>query len=76
MRFCYPSVVVLPDRVIIAYAWTEWRGHPEKAEIISTKREETAFNQKQKVLPLRWFYGGKQPADNPFLKAAYEPARP
>ena len=34
------------------------------------------FNQKLKVLPLSWFYGGKEPSDNPFLPRAYEPAQP
>ncbi len=32
--------------------------------------------QKLKVLPLTWFYGGKEPADNPFLPRAHEPATP
>ena len=29
-----------------------------------------------KVLPIKWFYGGKEPANNPFLKETYEPAKP
>ena len=38
--------------------------------------DNNSIRQKQKVLPLKWFYGGKEPADNPFLKEAYEPAKP
>jgi hypothetical protein len=40
------------------------------------RTEEGAPNQKQKVLPLSWFYGGKEPADSPFLKRTQEPAQP
>ena len=29
-----------------------------------------------KVLPISWFYGGKEPADNPFLENPYAPASP
>ena len=32
--------------------------------------------QQRKILPFKWFYGGKEPADNPFLREAYEPAKP
>lgn len=32
--------------------------------------------QKLKVLPIARFHGGKEPADNPFLPRAYEPAQP
>ena len=32
--------------------------------------------QKFMILPYKWFYGGKEPADNPFLREAYEPAKP
>jgi len=42
----------------------------------STFVEEGGINQKLKVLPLTWFYGGKEPADNPFLPRAHEPASP
>ena len=42
----------------------------------STFVEEGGINQKLKVLPLTWFYGGKELADNPFLPRAHEPASP
>ena len=32
--------------------------------------------RKIKVLPMSWFYGGKEPADNPFLKNPNAPASP
>lgn len=34
------------------------------------------YNGKLKALPVTWFYGGKEPADNPFLPRALEPAQP
>ena len=91
-RWSYPSVFVGDDRVMIAHTYTTYVHDPTKAEFfISSKRPTpgdprfeplepngsmNGFNQKLKVLPLKWFYGGKEPADNPFLKAAYEPAKP
>ena len=49
-----------------------------QSEIIRnpTDPEANTINQKLKVLPLKWFYGGKEPASNPSLKEAYEPAKP
>ncbi len=71
-RLYYPSVMVLDDRVIIAYSSVgSIEEHPTKAELVRTGSERTF-----KVLPLKWFYGGKEPADNPFLREAYEPAKP
>lgn len=32
--------------------------------------------RQRKIRPIKWFYGGKEPADNPFLKEAYAPAKP
>jgi hypothetical protein len=75
-RFSYPSVIVLEDRVIIAYTYTQYEPHPTRAELIARWKQEDGINQKQKVLPLSWFYGGKQPADNPFLPMAHAPAQP
>ena len=75
-RWSYPSVFVMKDRVLIAHTYSVYEEHPTRAELILSSRREGGFNQKLKVLPLTWFYGGKQPADNPFLPSAYEPAKP
>ena len=75
-RWSYPSVYVMEDRVLIAHTYSVYEEHPTRAELILSSRKEGGFNQKLKVLPLTWFYGGKEPADNPFLPRAYEPARP
>jgi len=67
-RWTYPSVLVMSDRVIIEYWYWEQDEHPTRAELRLQARE------KMKVLPMTWFYGGKQPADNPFLpRAGYQP---
>ncbi len=52
------------------------RSIPREARLFSSRDKEGAPNQKLKVLPLTWFYGGKEPADNPFLPRAHEPASP
>ena len=76
-RWSYPSVRVLADRVIIAHTWSAYDEHPTEAWLtLSSRAGEGAPNQKRKVLPLTWFYGGRQPADNPYLPTAWEPARP
>ena len=75
-RWSYPSVFVMTDRVLIAYTYSVYEEHPTRAELILSSRKEGGFNQKLKVLPLTWFYGGKEPADNPFLPRAHEPASP
>lgn len=74
----YPAVLVLRDRVIIAHRYREYREHPSHAEIlVSNPRPGThGFIQKLKVLPLRWFYGGKEPAENTFIPRAEQPATP
>ena len=66
----------MKDRVLIAHTYSEIEEHPTKAEVSLSSRKEGGFNQKLKVLPLTWFYGGKEPADNPFLPRAHEPASP
>ena len=73
-RWSYPSVGVFADRVIIAHTYSRFEPHPTKATMERVTVGDN--NQKQKVLPLKWFYGGKEPADNPYLKEAYEPAKP
>jgi len=75
-RWSYPSVYVMKDRVLIAHTYSEIEEHPTKAEVSSSSRKEGGFNQKLKVMPLTWFYGGKEPADNPFLPRAHDPASP
>ena len=75
-RWSYPSVLVLKDRVLIAHTYTIYEDHPTRAVMEMSSRKEGTFNQKLKVLPLPWFYGGKEPADNPFLPRDYEPAQP
>ncbi|MBM3853400.1 MAG: hypothetical protein FJ399_09615 [Verrucomicrobia bacterium] len=76
-RWSYPSVFVLPDRVFIAHTYGVWEDEPDRAEpIVSSQKPGKKINQKLKVLPLRWFYGGKEPAPNPQLKSPFEPATP
>lgn len=75
-RWSYPSVFVMKDRVLIAHTYSVYEEHPERAEVALSSHLEGGFNQMLKVLPLKWFYGGKEPADNPWLPRAHEPARP
>ena len=75
-RWSYPSVFVMKDRVLIAHTYSVYEPDPAKAQLVLSSRKPGGFNQKLKVLPLKWFYGGKEPAPNPFLKEAYEPAKP
>ena len=74
-RASYPSCHVLKDRVIVTHTYSEYELDPVNATLIGSAKAGGP-NQHQKVLPLTWFYGGKEPADNPFLKTAYEPAKP
>ena len=83
IRGSYPSCLVMKDRVIITHTMSgEYEQHPTLAQIVTNgtgeKHPETGqyMGQSLKILPLKWFYGGKEPADNPFLKEAYEPAKP
>ena len=77
-----PSILVMKDRVLIAYPYSKYVEHPTKAQLVPSEDMLTDLAsgkpicQKLKILPLKWFYGGKEPADNPFLKTAYEPAKP
>ena len=82
-RFSYPSVFVMKDRVFITHTYKGMlMEHPTLAQLIEHRtgdiHPETGeiMGQYLKILPLKWFYGGKEPADNPFLKEAYEPAKP
>ena len=75
-RWSYPSVFVMKDRVLIAHTYSVYEQDPVKAQLVNSSQKPGGFNQKLKVLPLKWFYGGKEPAPNPFLKEAFEPAKP
>lgn len=78
-RWSYPSVLVLKDRVIIAHTYTMYNEHPTDATLITEGGKGGDWNQKMKVLPLNWFYGGKNPAENPYLRLApglYDIANP
>ena len=71
----YPSVLVLDDRVIISHRYFDYREDTEKAQLNKSnpKDDSAGFIQVQKVLPLSWFYGGKEPADNPALPRSAAP---
>ncbi|OHB82158.1 MAG: hypothetical protein A2W31_14485 [Planctomycetes bacterium RBG_16_64_10] len=75
-RWSYPSVLVIKDRVLIAYTYSRYEEHPTKAQLIQSREQPGGFNQKLKVIPLTWFYGGKEPADNPWPTKAPAPAKP
>ena len=83
-RWMYPAALVMDDRVIIAYGNAgvvtddpvHARPRTEAPGGYVDEATQKVMCLTIKVLPLEWFYGGKQPADNPMLKRAYEPARP
>lgn len=75
-RWSYPSVFVMKDRVLITHTYSYYEEHPTRAEMILSSQKEGGFNQKLKVLPLTWFYGGKEPADNPVLARIYDQGNP
>jgi len=75
-RWSYPSVFVMKDRVLVAITYSTYEQDPVKAQLVLSSRKPGGFNQKLKVLPLKWFYGGREPAPNPFLKEVFEPAKP
>ena len=70
----------LPNGSYLRVGYRGANGHDYRSVGVELVRRGVADNnsirQKQKVLPLKWFYGGKEPADNPFLRAVYEPAKP
>ena len=77
-KWSYPSVFVMKDRVLITHTYHLFEGHPTKGTLVDRRLDESleGSQHRVKILPLKWFYGGKEPADNPFLKTAYEPAKP
>jgi hypothetical protein len=76
VRWSYPSVLVMKDRVLIAHTYSVYKEHPTKATLIIDKFGEGITNQKLKVFPISWFYGGKEPADHPFLTVRDDRAEP
>lgn len=84
LNHCYPSVLVMKDRVLVVHTFNPLKEHPTEARLIREIQGEAYIDEKNgkyvgskwKILPLKWFYGGKEPADNTFLKTAYEPAKP
>jgi len=73
-RWSYPSVFVYRDRVLISYTYSYYEEHPTRAELVRTG--PGGANSRLKDLPLKWFYGGKEPADNPQLSRTDEAAHP
>ena len=63
-RITYPRVNVMGDRVFVQYGCSRYSEHETRAEYKVEK------GQRLKILPVTWFYGGKQPADNPNLPAS------
>lgn len=67
-KWDYPAVLVLKDRVLVAYSYQDYPEHPTRAQLSGVDTlSGRGFDQKLKVLPLSWFYGRKEPADNPAL---------
>jgi hypothetical protein len=62
--WAYPSVLVLRDRVLISYSysWYDENG---------VRRNPSG--SKLKVLPIQWFYGGREPFENPILEKLKQP---
>ncbi|MBM3935214.1 MAG: exo-alpha-sialidase [SAR202 cluster bacterium] len=75
-RWSYPSVFVMKDRVIVCHTYTHYEPHATKAELVKVGGANNEYNQMMKVLPLTWFYGGKQPSENLSLPRATDPAVP
>ena len=65
----YPSVLVMEDRVLIGHRYRAYREHPTQARLLMSSEVEGSggFILKLKVLPLSWFYGGKQPAESVWI---------
>jgi hypothetical protein len=63
-RITYPRVNVMRDRVFVQYGYTRYAEHPTRAEYTAEQ------GHRLKILPITWFYGGKEPADNPNLPSS------
>lgn len=77
-RFSYPSVQIIGDNVLVEYSFARFEEDPTRAELVRVGLggKPRRRIKKLKVLPLEWFYGGKKPADNPFLTPPHYPASP
>jgi hypothetical protein len=68
-----------PANVTMASEYAYWT-YPSmlilKDRVIIKYADGNLSNGVIKVLPISWFYGGKEPADNPFLENPYAPASP
>ena len=60
-RWACPGVNTKGDRVSIEYGRGTYLEDPQRAAPIKWQ------NQRLKILSVSWFYGGKEPADSPFL---------
>lgn len=58
----YPSVLMLKDRVLISYAYL-WFDRNAEAHRGSTMH----------IFPIKWFYGGRDPFENPDLEKWKQP---
>jgi len=60
----YASVLPLKDRVLISYthSWYDENGV-----------QRNPNGSRLKVLPIKWFYGGREPSENPILKKLQQP---
>ena len=58
-RWCYPSVLVTEDRVLISYM--RLVNDPKTAESLPP------CGSRLKVLPITWFYGGREPFESPVV---------
>ena len=83
-RWTYPSVGVCKDHIIVAYSCHGYlQEHETEARMFRTGTLKPDVNtdkdkvngQRRKILPLKWFYGGREPVDLPFERE-YVPARP
>ena len=83
-RWTYPSVHVGKDRVTVAYQASGYLS--EKKDVAQMYRDITdlpdvntdlagrkVMVQCRKILPLKWFYGGREPADYPGVKPSFVP---
>ena len=63
---------VLENRVLVAHTYSYYAEDDSQGRLVTP----AGFTQILKVIPLKWFYGGKEPAENPNLKNPFAPAKP
>jgi hypothetical protein len=64
-KWDYPAVCVMKDRVLISHSYENYVEHDTRAELVVNPNGD--YNSRMKVLPLSWFYGGKEPSENSLL---------